>query len=96
MSDRTLLLGKFLGLEHVSGDSKKAQAFHGEVLRWKVVSVSDGGGHVPHDPSGRHVGRDDPGLFDAQERPPSVALVLARSVEDVDAVGKSAAAKAER
>jgi predicted enzyme related to lactoylglutathione lyase len=32
----TLLPGKFVWFEHVSSDHKKAQAFYGEVLGWKV------------------------------------------------------------
>ena len=36
MSDRKLLPGKFVWFEHASKDAKKAQAFYGEVLGWKV------------------------------------------------------------
>ena len=31
-----LIPGKFVWFEHVSRDGKKAQAFYGEVLGWKV------------------------------------------------------------
>jgi predicted enzyme related to lactoylglutathione lyase len=37
MSDRKLLPGKFAWFELVSSDAKKAQAFYGEVLGWKVA-----------------------------------------------------------
>ena len=36
MADRKLLPGKFVWFELVARDAKKAQAFHGEVLGWKV------------------------------------------------------------
>src|SRR5258707_285657 len=36
MSDRKLVPGKFVWFELVSRDAKKAQAFYGEVLGWKV------------------------------------------------------------
>jgi predicted enzyme related to lactoylglutathione lyase len=36
MTDRKLLLGKFVWFEHVSRDAKKAQAFYKEVLGWTV------------------------------------------------------------
>ena len=36
MADRKLLPGKFVWFELVSKDAKKAQAFYGEVLGWKV------------------------------------------------------------
>jgi len=37
MSNRKLLSGKFVWFELVSRDAKKAQAFYGEVLGWKVA-----------------------------------------------------------
>lgn len=36
MPDRKLPPGKFVWFEHVSNDAKRAQAFYGEVLGWKV------------------------------------------------------------
>jgi uncharacterized protein len=36
MSDRQQVPGKFVWFEHLSSDAKKAQAFYGEVLGWKV------------------------------------------------------------
>jgi predicted enzyme related to lactoylglutathione lyase len=36
MTDRKLIPGKFVWFELVSRDAKKAQAFYGEVLGWKV------------------------------------------------------------
>ena len=42
MSDRKLLPGKFVWFELVSRDAKKAQAFYGEVLGWKVASFPMG------------------------------------------------------
>jgi uncharacterized protein len=43
MADRKLLPGKFVWFELVSRDAKKAQAFYGEVLGWKVEPVPMGG-----------------------------------------------------
>jgi predicted enzyme related to lactoylglutathione lyase len=40
-NDRKSLPGKFVWFEHVSRDAKKAQAFYGEVLGWKVESWDD-------------------------------------------------------
>src|SRR5206468_3447990 len=42
MPDRKLLPGKFVWFEHVSKDAKRAQAFYGEVLGWKVASFPMG------------------------------------------------------
>src|SRR5713226_963425 len=36
MTDRKLIPGKFVWFELASSDAKKAQAFYGEVLGWKV------------------------------------------------------------
>jgi len=36
MADRERLPGRFVWFEHVSRDAKKAQAFYGEALGWKV------------------------------------------------------------
>ncbi len=42
MADRKQLPGKFTWFEHISTDAKKAQAFYGEVLGWKVASLPMG------------------------------------------------------
>jgi len=42
MSDRTPLPGKFVWFELLSKDAKKAQAFYGEVLGWKVQAFPMG------------------------------------------------------
>lgn len=88
MSDRKLLPGKFVWFELVSKEAKKAQAFYGEVLGWRVegfpmgsttydiIYAGDtmiGGYAVPR----------------ADERPHWISCV---SVEDVDAGAKAAVA----
>ncbi len=66
MSDRKTIPGKFVWFELLSSDAKKAQAFYGEVLGWKVQPVPIGpmsydtivvadamiGGYVPRPPAG--------------------------------------------
>jgi predicted enzyme related to lactoylglutathione lyase len=42
MSKNPYLPGKFVWFEHLSSDPKKAQAFYGEVLGWKVESFPMG------------------------------------------------------
>jgi len=42
MADGKLLPGKFVWFELISREAKKAQAFYGEVLGWKVQSASMG------------------------------------------------------
>jgi predicted enzyme related to lactoylglutathione lyase len=42
MPDRKPLPGKFVWFEHVSKDPKRAQAFYGDVLGWKVQAFPMG------------------------------------------------------
>jgi predicted enzyme related to lactoylglutathione lyase len=42
-TDRKPRPGKFVWFEHASGDARKAQAFYGEVLGWKVEPWGDSG-----------------------------------------------------
>jgi uncharacterized protein len=44
MADRKLIPGKFVWFELVSNDAKRAQAFYGEVLGWKVAQFPMGDG----------------------------------------------------
>jgi predicted enzyme related to lactoylglutathione lyase len=37
MAERKQIPGKFVWFELISRDAKKAQAFYGEVLGWKVL-----------------------------------------------------------
>ena len=42
-SERKARPGKFVWFEHASRDARKAQAFYGEVLGWKVHPWGDSG-----------------------------------------------------
>jgi len=89
MADRKLIPGKFVWFELVSREAKKAQAFYGEVLGWKVDPFSMGdftyemilaGGTMI---GGYAAPKND-------RRPPHWISYV--SVEDVDAAVKTAAA----
>ena len=49
MADRKLLPGKFVWFELVTKDAKRAQAFYGDVLGWKVSAFPDGQLHLRDD-----------------------------------------------
>jgi predicted enzyme related to lactoylglutathione lyase len=92
MSERKPLPGKFVWFELVTGDTKKAQAFYGEVLEWKAVPFPMGkftyemiyAGDTPDTMIGGYA----PPKGDGQ---PSRWLSYV-SVEDVDAAAKAATA----
>ena len=93
MSDRKLLPGKFVWFELVTRDAKKAQAFYGEVLGWKVVPFPLGNftyemiyaGDTPDTMIGGYA----PPKNDRQPSHWSSSV----SVEDVDATAKAAIAR---
>jgi predicted enzyme related to lactoylglutathione lyase len=96
MSDRKLLPGKFVWFELVTTDAKKAQAFYGEVLGWKVVPFPLGNftyemiyaGDTPDTMIGGYA----PPKNDRQPSHWSSSV----SVEDVDATAKAAIANGGR
>jgi hypothetical protein len=87
MTDRQSLPGKFIWFEHVSSDPKRAQAFYGEVLGWRVEPFAAAGFTVDM----AYVGDAMIGSFTeapgAGQPPRWIACV---SVEDVDAAAKIA------
>ena len=89
MSDRKQVPGKFVWFELVSKDPKKAQAFYGEVLGWKVQAFPMG------DQTYEMITAGDTmiGGYAAprSDRQPSHWISYV-SVEDVDAAVKAAAA----
>jgi predicted enzyme related to lactoylglutathione lyase len=89
MSDRKPLPGKFVWFELIARDAKKAQAFYGAVLGWKVQAVPMG------DQSYEMISAGDTmiGGYAAPKsaRQPSHWISYV-SVEDVDAAAKDAAA----
>ena len=89
MSDRKPLPGKFVWFELVSKDAKKAQAFYGEVLGWKVQAFPMG------DQTYEMIfaGETMIGGYAAPktDRQPSHWISYV-SVEDVDAAAKATAA----
>src|SRR5947199_4556977 len=93
MSDRKLLPGKFVWFELISRDAKKAQAFYGEVLGWKVQSFAMG--DLTYEMI--YAGDTMIGGYAAplNDRQPSHCISYV-SVEDVDAAAKAAAANGGR
>ncbi len=89
MTDRKLLPGKFVWFELVSRDAKKAQAFYGEVLGWKVEPFPMGDFTYEM----IHAGDTMIGGYAApkSDRQPSHWISYV-SVEDVDATAKAATA----
>jgi len=89
MTDRKLLPGKFVWFELVSRDAKKAQAFYGEVLGWKVKPFPMGDFTYEM----IFAGETMIGGYAAprNDRQPSHWISYV-SVEDVDATAKAAAA----
>ena len=90
MSERTPLPGKFVWFELVSRDARKAQAFYGEVLGWRVepFAMGDAGGYDMI-----YVGDSMIGGYTEPtgEREPA-HWISCLSVEDVDAAARAAAA----
>jgi uncharacterized protein len=78
------LPGKFVWFEHVSKDAKRAQAFYGEVLGWKVegAPMGDFTYEMIKTPSGTIGGYATP---QGNEPPHWISYV---SVDDVDATAK--------
>lgn len=89
MSERKPLFGKFVWFELVSKDAKKAQAFYGEVLGWKVQSFPMG--DLTYEMI--YAGDTMIGGYAApmSDRQPSHWISYV-SVDDVDAAAKAAAA----
>jgi predicted enzyme related to lactoylglutathione lyase len=85
--------GKFVWFEHVSRDAKRAQAFYGKVLGWKVEPWGEAydmilAGDTPDTMIGGYATPTS-----ERQRPHWIAYV---SVEDVDAAAKAAAANGGR
>ena len=90
-SKRTTMPGKFVWFEHVSRDSKKAQAFYGEVLGWRVLPWGDSGYDMiaTGDAMDFMIGGYD-SLRDGSQRAHWLSYV---SVEDVDTAARAVAAQ---
>ena len=88
MSDRKSLPGKFVWFEHVSRDAKKAQAFYGEVLGWRVEPFPMGADAYEM----IHSGDTMIGGYASTKSGQSAHWVAYVSVEDVDAAAKAAVA----
>jgi len=89
MADRKLLPGKFVWFELVAKDAKKAQAFYGEVLGWKVQPFPMGDSTYEMISAGETmIGGYAP--FKAVGQPSHWISYV--SVEDVDATVKAAVA----
>ena len=96
MPDRKLLPGKFVWFELVTRDAKKAQAFYGEVLGWKVQPFSMGDSTYEMITIGEGMDSMIGGYaMPKDERQPSHWISYV-SVEDVDAAAKAATANGGR
>src|SRR2546428_14129032 len=87
MADRKLLPGKFVWFELVAKDTKKAQAFYGEVLGWKVQAFPMGDSTYEMISAGETMIGGFAPFKAGGPPPPRISYV---SVEDVDATGKAA------
>jgi predicted enzyme related to lactoylglutathione lyase len=87
--------GKFVWFEHISKDPRKAQAFYGEVLGWKVASFPMGNSTYDMIVTGEKLDTMVGGYRTPEddEKPHWISYV---SVEDVDAAAKAAAANGGR
>jgi predicted enzyme related to lactoylglutathione lyase len=91
MSDRERLPGKFVWFELVTRDAKKAQAFYGEVLGWKVQPYPMGAFTYEMILTGDTLDSMIGGYATpASDRQPSHWISYV-SVDDVDATAKAAA-----
>src|SRR5207249_3081870 len=92
MADRKLLPGKFVWFELVSRDAKKAQAFYGEVLGWRVQPFPMGASAYEMILAGDTLDTMIGGYAAPKsDRQPSHWISYV-SVEDVDATAKAATA----
>jgi uncharacterized protein len=92
MSDRKLLPGKFIWFELVSRDAKKAQAFYGEVLGWKVKPFPMGDFAYEMICVGDTLDTMIGGYATPKSDRQSSHWISYVSVEDVDATAKAATA----
>lgn len=95
MSHGTLLPGKFVWFELVSRDARKAQAFYGEVLGWKVEPFPMGDLTYEMILAGDTLDTMIGGYAVPSGRQPS-HWISYLSVEDVDATAMAAATKGGR
>jgi predicted enzyme related to lactoylglutathione lyase len=86
------LPGKFVWFEHVSQDQKRAQAFYGEVLGWKVEPFAMGGSGYDM----IQVGATAIGGYTAPRGPAPAHWISYVSVADVDATAQIAVAAGGR
>jgi predicted enzyme related to lactoylglutathione lyase len=91
MADRKYLPGKFVWYEHVSSDVKKAQAFYGSLLGWKVSPFPMGQSTYDMILSGASLDTMIGGYATSEDRKGSHWISYV-SVEDVDATVKAVTA----
>ncbi len=90
MSDHKPLPGKFVWFEHVSREPRKAQAFYGEVLGWKISPHPMGDTtYEMIDAGGAMIG----GYAEPSRKDQPSHWISYVSVEDVDAAAGKAAAR---
>jgi predicted enzyme related to lactoylglutathione lyase len=89
-SDRKPLPGKFVWFEHVSRDAKRAQAFYGEVLGWKVQQWNE----TPYEmiKVGDSIDTMVGGYTEPKNEREKAHWISYVSVSDVDATARAAAA----
>jgi predicted enzyme related to lactoylglutathione lyase len=96
MPDLKPIPGKFVWFEHVSKEPRKAQAFYGEVLGWKVASFPMGASTYDMILSGEKLDTMIGGYAAPESDRTPAHWISYVSVEDVDATAKGAAANGGR
>lgn len=96
MSDRKLIPGKFVWFELVTKDAKKAQAFYGEVLGWKVKPFPMGNYTYEMILTGEALDTMIGGYAAPTNDTAPSHWIAYVSVDDVDAVAKAAIASGGR
>ena len=96
MADRALLPGKFVWFELVTGDPKKAQAFYGGLLGWKVEPFPMGNTKYDMILAGHTLDTMIGGYAPLQNERQRSHWISYVSVEDVDAAVKAVTAERGR
>jgi predicted enzyme related to lactoylglutathione lyase len=96
MPDLKPIPGKFVWFEHVSKEPRKAQAFYGEVLGWKVTPFSMGNSTYEMIVTGEKLDTMIGGYAAPEGKGTPPHWISYVSVEDVDAAAKAAAANGGR
>jgi uncharacterized protein len=96
MANRKLIPGKFVWFELVTRDARRAQAFYGEVLGWKVQPFSMGADTYEMITTSDRIESMIGGYASPKDARQPAHWISYVSVEDVDAAAKAATANGGR